>query len=383
MVADCPVCSKFAAMNTSKLKYGVIYTAGSLLSKVVGRMMALLERGEWSSWPRFEQENLPLAHLDGDAPQLVARRVNVGNAGRDAVVTLRVDNPEHLSAADVQRFLAAAADVADRSAGDLTLTQTPPPPLHESVQVSECGSSRRWFPSLRRGSKSMAVEADACEKFAADASCDSEVLCDSEVPSLGAISPPPDDDEEEIVALEVERRQALQALQAAVLNYVVTYHADPAQLMQTLLKGKIVVGPHQKLSPLLVNGELRIVLPHYNEVEIEMPALCRAIYILFLSHPEGIALRNIADCRPELEHIYSLVMPGRDDARARRTLDNLCDPMSNTLNEYISKIKRCVATCIINDDLARHYCITGKRSEAYRIDLDPSLVTLPRAVTER
>ena len=363
-------------MNTSELKYGVIYTAGSLLSKVVGRMMALLERGEWSSWSRFELEVLPLAHLDGDAPQLVTRRVNVGNAGRDAVVTLRVDNPEHLSAADVQRFLAAAADVADCSAGDLTLTQIPSPP-HMSVQASECGPSRRWFPSLRRGSKSMAVEADACEKFAADASCDSEA------PSLGAISLDPDDDEEEIVALEVERRQALQALQAAVLNYVVTYHADPAQLMQTLLKGKIVVGPHQKLSPLLVNGELRIVLPHYNEVEIEMPALCRAIYILFLSHPEGIALRNIADCRPELEHIYSLVMPGRDDARARRTLDNLCDPMSNTLNEYISKIKRCVATCIINDDLACHYCITGKRNEAYRIHLDPSLVTLPRAVTER
>ena len=84
-----------------------------------------------------------------------------------------------------------------------------------------------------------------------------------------------------------------------------------------------------------------------------------------------------------MEHIYSLVMPGRDDARARRTLDNLCDPMSNTLNEYISKIKRCVATCIINGDLARHYCITGKRNEAYRIYLDPSLVTLPRAVTER
>lgn len=377
MVADCPVCSKFATMNTSELKYGVIYTAGSLLSKVVGRMMALLERGEWSSWSRFELEDLPLAHLDGDAPQLVTRRVNVGNAGRDAVVTLRVDNPEHLSAADVKRFLAAAADVADCSAGDLTLTQTPSPP-HMTVQASECGSSRRWFPGLRRGSKSMAVEADACEKFAADASCDSES------PLLGAISlAPDDDDEEEIVALEVERRQALQALQAAVLNYVVTYHADPAQLMQTLLKGKIVVGPHQKLSPLLVNGELRIVLPHYNEVEIEMPALCRAIYILFLSHPEGIALRNIADCRPELEHIYSLVMPGRDDARARRTLDNLCDPMSNTLNEYISKIKRCVATCIINDDLARHYCITGKRNEAYRIHLDPSLVTLPRAVTER
>lgn len=348
-------------------------------------MMSWLGQSEWSSFPRFELENLPLVNLDENESRLVARRVNVGNAGHDAVVTLTLDDPQNLSATDLHRFLAAVTDVTDRSVGDLVLTQTPPPPPPVLVNASKSCSSRHWLSGVLRRSKNVEVAADACEEFIdacegfADYECNTGALWHGDVEMPPAVY----DDEEAVAAMERERHQALQALQAAVLNYVVTYHADPTQLMQTLLKGKIVVGPHQQLSPLLVNGDLRIVLPHYNEVEVEMPALCRAIYILFLSHPEGIALRNIADYRTELEHIYSLVMPGRDDTRARRTLDNLCDPMSNTLNEYISKIKRCIATCIINDELARHYCISGKRNEPYRIDLDTSLVSLPRAVTER
>ena len=47
----------------------------------------------------------------------------------------------------------------------------------------------------------------------------------------------------------------------------------------------------------MVNNDLKIVLPNYNEVEVKMPAMCRTIYILFLKHPEGIALRDIAGHR--------------------------------------------------------------------------------------
>ena len=122
------------------------------------------------------------------------------------------------------------------------------------------------------------------------------------------------------------------------------------------------------------------MLPNFNEVEVKMPAMCRAIYILFLKHTEGIALRDIGDYRAELEDIYSIVMPGRSEEKAKEAIDNLLDPMSNTLNEYISKIKRCFKSCIIDDELASNYIITGKRNEPYRIALDSSLISLPRAV---
>ena len=117
-------------------------------------------------------------------------------------------------------------------------------------------------------------------------------------------------------------------------------------------------------------------------MEVKMPAMCRTIYILFLKHSEGIALRNISEYRADLENIYSMVMPGRSEEKAKEAIENLIDPMSNTLNEYISKIKRCFKTCILDDELASQYCITGKRGEPYRIALDPALITLPRAVKD-
>ena len=190
------------------------------------------------------------------------------------------------------------------------------------------------------------------------------------------------EEEQELLTIEKQKEDALKAIQAQILDYVRIYQADPKELIETLLKGKIVIGQNNGLSPLVVNKDMKIVLPYYNEVEVKMPAMCRAIYILFLKHPEGIALRNIGDHRAELENIYSIVMPGRSEERAREAIDNLVNPMSNTLNEYISKIKRCFKTCIIDDELADKYCITGKKTEPYKIALDPSLITLPRAVMD-
>ena len=190
-----------------------------------------------------------------------------------------------------------------------------------------------------------------------------------------------EEEEQELLTIEKEREQALNDIQAQILQYVTTYQADPKELIEILLKGKIVIGQNNGLSPLVVNNDLKIVLSYYNEVEVKMPAMCRAIYILFLKHPEGIALKDIADYRAELEDIYSIVMPGRNEERAKEAIDNLVDPMSNTLNEYISKIKRCFKLCIIDKNLVNQYCITGKRGEPYRIALDQSLITLPRAVT--
>jgi len=190
------------------------------------------------------------------------------------------------------------------------------------------------------------------------------------------------EEEQELLTIEKQKEDALKAIQAQILDYVRIYQADPKELIETLLKGKIVIGQNNGLSPLVVNKDMKIVLPYYNEVEVKMPAMCRAIYILFLKHPEGIALRNIGDHRAELENIYSIVMPGRSEERAREAIDNLVNPMSNTLNEYVSKIKRCFKSRIINDELADKYCITGKKTEPYKIALDPSLITLPRAVMD-
>jgi hypothetical protein len=152
--------------------------------------------------------------------------------------------------------------------------------------------------------------------------------------------------------------------------------------MAELLRGKVIVGQPGRL---LVNGDMNIVLPQYDEMKIEMPAMCRTLYILFMKHRkqggEGIILKNMDDYRGEIMDIYSLVKPGADERRVMRTVANLCDPFSDSLNQTISRINRCVKNVIPDKELAKKYLVAGRRGEPYGIALAPEYLELPRAVT--
>lgn len=346
-------------------------------------------------------------------PTLLTRRINVGNAGKDAVVEMPFywSSFADGSIALLKRFAESATDVTSTEKGDKTLLhkdvcQVEYCIAHDEDSVSYSNASRELKPSSEKKRSVLGwfkrKEKDHIEYVDNDIKeCDEEVNVALDDVSRGDDRQerdfnkileryldkcpqelePENSDDDEIVTIEQEREMAFQAIQSQIINYVTKYHADPSQLIQTLLKGKIVIGGKKKPSPLVVNNDLKIVLPNYNEVEVKMPAMCRAIYILFLKHHKGIALRNIADYRSDLENIYSMVMPGRSEEKAKEAIENLLDPMSNTLNEYISKIKRCFKLFIVDEALADQYCITGRRGKTYRIALDSSLITLPRAIT--
>ena len=152
--------------------------------------------------------------------------------------------------------------------------------------------------------------------------------------------------------------------------------------MRELLRGKVVVGSPGRV---LVNGEMKIVLPEYDETEIEMPAMCRTLYILFMKlrkqGERGIVLKNIDEYRDEIIDIYGMVKPGANEGRVLMTVGNLCDPSCDSLHQTISRINRCIRTIITDKTLAQDYCIIGTRGEPYGITLDPQYLELPHAVT--
>ena len=183
--------------------------------------------------------------------------------------------------------------------------------------------------------------------------------------------------------LESEYERDVRDLRARIVAFIAKYQQDPQQVMTTMLQGKVLLGA----SPghVLVNGDMKIVLPEYDEMEIKMPAMCRTIYILFMKHrvqsDSGIVLKNIDEYRDEIIDIYSMVKPGANEARVEESVNNLCDPFSEALNQTISRANRCIRNVITNKELAQRYIITGSRGEEYSINLDPELMTLPRAVT--
>lgn len=151
--------------------------------------------------------------------------------------------------------------------------------------------------------------------------------------------------------------------------------------MAELLRGKVVVGRPGRI---LVNGDMKIILPDYDEMEIEMPAMCRTLYILFMKRRlqgGGIVLKNMDEHRDEILNIYSMVKPGANRKRVAHTVDNLCNPLSESLNQTISKVNRRIKDVITDKELVKKYIITGKKGEPYSIGLAPEYLELPRAVT--
>ncbi len=71
----------------------------------------------------------------------------------------------------------------------------------------------------------------------------------------------------------------------------------------------------------------------------EMSPLPKAVFLLYLKHPEGIRFCDLPDYREELYHIYAS-FSGRDDANdIRASIDDVTNPLSNSINEKCSRIR--------------------------------------------
>lgn len=136
----------------------------------------------------------------------------------------------------------------------------------------------------------------------------------------------------------------------------------------------------QPPSPLLVDDSFRIFVENSHSPNtpslVSMPTLSRVVYFLFLRHIEGIRLKEIADYKEELMNIYMTVSPRDDVEQMHRSIDDMVDLESGSLNQKISRITAAFRS-LMPADMAQHYIITGPRGERRRILLDRSLVTLP------
>ena len=131
--------------------------------------------------------------------------------------------------------------------------------------------------------------------------------------------------------------------------------------------------PTQKLSRIHVRYG-RIFLPDYNNMEIQMPALSKAIYLLYLRHPEGIMFSYLPDYRSELLRLYELISGRESREDIRRSIDDVTDPTRNSINEKCSRIKQAFLR-EFDDSIARNYYITGERGETKKILLPREMVT--------
>ena len=130
---------------------------------------------------------------------------------------------------------------------------------------------------------------------------------------------------------------------------------------------------HEKSLPrLTIDRRYRIYLGE-EKTEVKMEPLVKSIYILFLNHPEGIKFKCLPDYRRELTEIYSKVRPWGLSDRAIRSIEDVTNPVLNSINEKCARIRKTFTT-ILDGSIAEHYYIKGVRGKAKRIDIPPELI---------
>lgn len=107
--------------------------------------------------------------------------------------------------------------------------------------------------------------------------------------------------------------------------------------------------------------------------EVHMEPIVRALYLLFLKHPEGIKFKDLPDYRQELCAIYNKVRPWGLTDRAIRSIEDVTNPVLNSINEKCARIRK-VFLNLLDSRMAENYCIRGKRGEAKKISLPRDLV---------
>lgn len=140
-----------------------------------------------------------------------------------------------------------------------------------------------------------------------------------------------------------------------------------------LLQNSSLITGKKVKSPILIDRNYRIFFPDFGNIEFKIPTLSKVIYIFFLKHPEGIVLKDIYLHKAELRNIYMRISSRSDEAEMEKSIDDLIDPLSGSLNQKISRIQHNL-NLIMSTYLIEDYKIRGSKGFPYRISIDRNLI---------
>ena len=124
-----------------------------------------------------------------------------------------------------------------------------------------------------------------------------------------------------------------------------------------------------KLSRLTITTANKLYLTDFENKEVKMDDLTKALYYFFLRHPEGATLKELYEHEDEILKYYSGIT-GRDDLEGiRRSVKELLDPYGNGRNVCLSRIKKAFREAA-GDTAACFYYVDGHYGETRKVRLD-------------
>ena len=147
-------------------------------------------------------------------------------------------------------------------------------------------------------------------------------------------------------------RRLIEQLQIAGRNDLLL-HAVGVPLLEELR----IEAAKGKLSRLVITKDYRFILEDYHQ-EVELQPVHKAVYLMFLAHPEGIEFKRLAEYREELTRYYLATAKMMDKEKIIEGVDHLVNPLDNAINEKCSRIKK-VFLELMDEYRASYYFISS------------------------
>ena len=149
-----------------------------------------------------------------------------------------------------------------------------------------------------------------------------------------------------------------------------------------LLEELRIEAARPKLSRLRITKCYRFFLMDYGNREVELQPVHKAVYLLFLAHPEGIEFKRLGNYREELTRYYMATARMMDKEKVIDGVNHLVNPLDNAINEKCSRIKK-VFLDMMDEYTATYYIISGHTKKhiegSTRIWYERlKIITLPR-----
>ncbi len=145
-------------------------------------------------------------------------------------------------------------------------------------------------------------------------------------------------------------------------NNFISYTGFHKVIFDTILK----YNSNKGLSRLYITCDGEILLMDKNETEVQMSAICKALYIFFILQQNAINLDELRNYRQEIFHIYKKISKSKDDSKLLDSIKTLTDYTASTLNSNITKIKKAFLNQL-PDLEAKMYYISGSKGSKKQI----------------
>ena len=146
-----------------------------------------------------------------------------------------------------------------------------------------------------------------------------------------------------------------------------------AQAQERLRKlGEIPLEAGPEPSKLYIDHRYTIRLDTPDGPALPLRPLLRALFILFLKHPEGIRFKERARFEQELDTIYAVILPQADAETRERRIRRMMDLADNSFSEKTSALNARLEELF--PETSGNYKIQGYNGHPRRIPLDQLMV---------